>query len=199
MGDSRLERERDVLAEAAKLLKLVRTGRVTQEGLELAGCLGYPPALEALGPEAPREVRDLKRWCKRLDAFGHEACSRMIVAAARTMLPLLEAKGTAYAEAREAVKAGEQWLECPCPAHADRAQQAYTQAIAAAVHVDTDATETAALVAAFAAHAATAYVPATDIVADAADVASEEVVRRAVIKALLPWALREYNSGEGRD
>jgi hypothetical protein len=150
----RRQREHEIVAEAAKLLKLVRVGRVTQEGLELAACLGYPPALEAMGPDAPRDIRDMKRWCKRLDAFGHDACVRMIVAAARTLLPLLEAKGTAYTEAQAAVRAGAEWIECPCEEHVDQANQAYTQAIAAAVHVDTDATETAALVCAFAAHSA---------------------------------------------
>ena len=140
----------------------------------------------------------MKRWCKRLDAFGHEACVRMIVASAQVMLPVLRKKGTAYRECEAAVEAGIGWLACPCDDHIQKAASCYTNAIAAAVHVDSDGLETAALVCAFAAHCVTSFVPATDIVADAADVAGEEAIRRAVIEALLPFALREYGSQEGK-
>ena len=67
---------------------------------------------------------------------------------------------------------------------------AHSRAVAAAVQVRTDAEETAALVAAFAALVPTTPIPAMDIVADTADTLSAEAVRRAVRRDLARWALR---------
>jgi len=187
--ERQIERERDVYAEASALLKRVRKGELDDGRLLLAAQLGYEPAAAALGPEAPEEVRDLKRWVKRIDAHGPDVAARIIVACGRLLLPILEELPLVYGPARDAVEAGEAFLRCPCDDHAGLARGAYTKAIAAAVRCPDDRTETAALVAAFAAHGVNEPTPATDIAADSADAASEDGVRRTIVRALLPWAL----------
>lgn len=182
-------RARDLMIEASALLRRVRKGDLHQRALELLGALDHPAALEALGSQAPPAEPDLKRWVKTLDGFGPQVSSRIIVACARELLPVLERDGIAYLQARAAVEVGEGWLACPCEAHAKQAQKAHTTAIEAGVRAKTDKAETAVLVAAFAALVATMPTPATDIAADAADVLGEEHVRRTIQLCLAPWAL----------
>lgn len=181
----------DVVVKASKLLRRVRRGDLSRDRLEILALIDYPPAVEALGAEAPSVPRDMKRWIKKLDAYGPGVSARMIVTCARLLLPVLvEAGAAAATEADDAVRMGEAWLEDPSEATARTALMAHSRAVAAAVRVRTDAEETAALVAAFAALVPTTPIPAMDIVADTADTLSAEAVRRAVRRDLARWALR---------
>lgn len=192
MSDPEEERRaRDLMVEASALLRRVRKGEVSQRVLELLGALDHPPALEALGSRAPEEEPDLKRWLRNLDAFGPPVSGRIVVACARALLPVLEKDGIAYREALAAVTLGEDWLRCPCDAHARDAQRTHTTAIEAGMRTQSDSAETAALVAAFAALVPTMPTPSMDVAADAADVLGAPKVRRLVQDRLIPWALGE--------
>lgn len=180
----------DVVVKASKLLRRVQRGDLTRDRLEVLSLIDYPPAVEALGAEAPRAPRDMKRWIKKLDGYGARVSARMIVTCARLLLPVLEESGAAVQESADAVRLGEAWLEDESEDTARTALMAHSRAVAAAVHVKTDAEETAALVAAFAALVPTTPIPAMDIVADTADTLTPEVVRRAVRRDLARWALR---------
>lgn len=180
----------DVVVKASKLLRRVARGDLSRDRLEILSLIDYPPAVEALGAEAPRAPRDMKRWVKKLDAYGPLVSARMIVTCGRLLLPLLEESGAAVQEASDAVRLGEAWLEDASDETARTALTAHSRTVAAAVHVRTDAEETAALVAAFSALVPTTPVPAMDIVADTADALTPEAVRRAVRRDLARWALR---------
>lgn len=181
----------DVVVKASKLLRRVRRGDLTRDRLEVLALIDYPPAVEALGDEAPRIPRDIKRWIKKLDAYGPQVSARMIITCARLLLPVLEEGGGAAAqEASDAVRLGEAWIANPTEETARTALTAHSRAVAAAVKVGSDAEETAALVAAFAALVPTTPIPAMDIVADTADTISSEAVRREVRRDLARWALR---------
>jgi hypothetical protein len=191
-------RQTAMLKEASHLLKRVRQGNLSWDNLDLAAMLGYRPAIEALGEDAPPIEEDLKRWVRALDEFGHEVCARITCALAWHLLPILEEDGLGTGPLRGGIEASEAWLACPCEQHATAALDLYPQAIAAAINCTSDASETAALIAAFAAYASTNRTPNSDIAADAADITSEARVRDVIRKALLDWALREdQQSDEG--
>lgn len=189
MSGEEERRARDLMVEGSALLRRVRKGELSQRALELLGALDHAPALEALGSHAPEEEPDLKRWVRNLDAFGPQVSARIVVICARLLLPVLERDGIAHREALAAIDLAETWLRCPCDEHARDAQRVHNETIAAGMRTQSDSAETAVLVAAFAALVASMPTPAMDVAADAADVAGEDKVRRAVRAELVPWAL----------
>jgi hypothetical protein len=89
-------------------------GALHPERLDLAAHLGHAPALAALEREAP--AQSLADWASGLHQWGHPACVRAAVAAARAAVAT-HAPREGDADAVRAIEAAEAWLACPCRKH----------------------------------------------------------------------------------
>jgi hypothetical protein len=109
--------------EARWLAERLSVGELTEERLALAAHAGSEAARIALADAAPTPEDDVELWCQAFERFGFSVCFR----AALGMLdpPLLAASasvlGGGDASAR-AVRAFEDWTDCPCDDHATAAQ-----------------------------------------------------------------------------
>jgi hypothetical protein len=134
---------------------------------------------------APRA--DLDRWVRGLGRFGREAVDRAGIAAARLALPVWQAEFPTDDRPRRAIQAYEEWIVCPCEAHAARL---YASRTAAGLMGGAAATP---LASAAARAAALCCMRGDGQATRAASLTSEERVRDAIKADLLPWALGEHD------
>src|SRR5277367_4583930 len=79
-----------VADEAAWLRARERSGALPRARLELAAFARHGAARLALGGAAPREERDVRRWCDGLERFGRVAGVRAAHAGALSVVALWE-------------------------------------------------------------------------------------------------------------
>lgn len=110
-------------ARRALLVARRRGGLLDEERLAHAAALGDEDARALLGPDAPDE-RGLVEWLYAVEAapWGQVAGLVAAVAAARSVLPLFEARCPEDPGPRRCIEASERVLECPSDEHRAQAR-----------------------------------------------------------------------------
>lgn len=187
--------------EVAFLRERVRLGELDPARLELAAFLGHPASRLASGRSGKPdfETEDLHHGIAHMPRFGHEACVRALVAIGRAAMTHWHRAETIPSEA---LRAAEDFVLCPCSEHAAKAAAASERYL---VHFQTIGFFGAGEAAADAATAAGsrgdddtpelqhAVWAATCPLGPQADLLTEEDLREAVRRELIPWALDEHD------
>ncbi|MBX3472733.1 MAG: hypothetical protein KF878_38260 [Planctomycetes bacterium] len=147
MADTRLRRleraasQGDLDARVRLLCERLRAGELDEERARLAAYLGDPAARLLLGARAPelpliraRGGHELnqRRWITGLRAYGKPWLVRAAVALAEARFTAWDRWDEADERPRRALAAAEDWLRCPCEAHAREADLAQHAALGAA-------------------------------------------------------------------
>lgn len=181
--------------EAVFLLARVRAGELTRERLELAAFCGSPGALRAAPQVVEKPSEDLGRLLEAVEeSWGTLPAIGSGVAAARAAVDSCLKSGHPRAVLPTAlVDVAEAAFKCPCRAHSEAAWDTYRRfsaefwRVTEGQDVSVRSAQSAALACARA--AAGRHHAARKAVDDAAAAAGSHVVRAAILRYLLTWAL----------